>query len=65
MTVEPTEILIGSGENPRLSIVALTAVGAGAMGELGELLPQAIAVVNSIATKIAFIRKDILLLPLW
>jgi len=61
VTVEPTEILIGFGMKPPLTIVALTDVGVGAVGELP--FPHAIAAVNSITANVIFIRRDMITSP--
>jgi hypothetical protein len=55
VTVEPTEILIGSGVNPLLAILAVTGVGVGVVDEL----PHAMAAVNTITAKLNFIHWDI------
>ena len=61
VTEEPTEILIGFGAYPPLTIVALTVVGVGDVGEL--LLPHAIAAINNITAKVILIRMDMITSP--
>ena len=56
VTVEPTEMLIGFGVNPPLTIEALMLVGVGVVGELD---PHAIAAVNDINANVIF-TKDML-----
>ena len=52
VTVEPAEILIGSGVNPPATILAVMGVGVGAVDEL----PHAVAAVNAITAKLNFIH---------
>jgi hypothetical protein len=54
VTVEPTEMLIGSGVNPLLTILAVTGVGVGVVDEL----PHAMAAANTITAKLIFIHGD-------
>jgi hypothetical protein len=58
MTVEPTEMLIGFGVNPPLTMVAFTVVGVGAVGELP--FPQAIAASRNVTANVSLIQMDMI-----
>jgi hypothetical protein len=59
VTVDPTEMLIGFGVNPPLTIVAFTVVGVGAVGELP--FPQATAAIRNITATVILIRMDMII----
>jgi hypothetical protein len=57
VTLDPTEILIELGLNPPLTIVALTDMG---VGDIGELLPHAVAAVKTVTATIILVQMDMI-----